>query len=133
MRLIKSKKVTRFAFAGALLMTLFTACEYDYILTPPPPPITEEIKFSTNIIPIFNESCNMSGCHTTGGWEPDLTAENAFAALQTSIDGVALVDTTNPSASLIYTTMATGKMKSYSTPQQAAEVLAWITQGAKNN
>lgn len=133
MRLLKSKKVTRFAFAGALLMTLFTACEYDYILTPPPAPITEEVKFTEDIIPIFNESCNMSGCHAVGAWEPDLTPEHAFAELQTSIEGVALVDTTNPGASLIYTTMATGKMKSYSTPQQAALVLAWITQGAKQN
>jgi hypothetical protein len=129
MRLIKIKKVTRFAFAGALLMTLFSGCEYDYILTPPAPPITEEVKFSTDIIPIFNGGCNVSGCHATGAWDPDLTPANAYSSL-TSLN---LIDTVTPKNSILYKVMSTGSMKAYSTPDDANHVLAWITQGAKQN
>lgn len=129
MILRKSKKVTRFAFVGALLMTLFSGCEYDYILTPPAPPITQEVKFSTDILPIFNGGCNVSGCHATGAWDPDLTSGNAFA----SLNSLGLIDTITPQNSTLYKVMSTGSMKAYSTPGDAALVLAWITQGAKQN
>lgn len=129
MKLIKSKKVTRLALAGAILMTLLSGCEYDYMDFPEPPPITTELKFSSDIIPIFNESCNMSGCHSAGAFEPDLSAANAYA----SLNSLNMIDTAAPSNSIIYKVMATGSMKSYSTPIKAQTVLTWIQQGAKNN
>lgn len=129
MKLMKSKKVTRLALAGAILMTLLSGCEYDYMDFPEPPPITTELKFSSDIIPIFNESCNMSGCHSAGAFDPDLSPANAYASL-TSRN---MIDTVTPANSILYKVMATGSMKSYSTSLQAQTVLTWIQQGAKNN
>lgn len=127
MNLFKSKKVTRLALAGALAMTLLSGCEYEYIQEPTPEPINTDLKFSSDIIPIFTESC-AGNCHG-GNIPPDLTPENAYNELMQG----AMVDTANPSNSLIYTVMESGSMKSYSKPGDALKVLTWIQQGAKNN
>ncbi len=129
MDLFKNKKVTRLALAGAFAITLLSGCEYEYIQEPAPEPITTELKFSSDIIPIFNESCNSSSCHGVGAIPPDLSPENAYADLMAG----GLIDTENPSNSILYTKMATGSMKQFAKPGQAAKVLAWIEKGAKNN
>lgn len=127
MNLFKTKKVTRFALAGALAITLLSGCEYEYIQEPTPEPITTELKFSTDIIPIFTASC-AGNCHG-GNIPPNLTPEKAYNELTQN----GMIDVANPANSLIYTTMATGSMKQYSKPGDAQKVLAWIQQGAKNN
>lgn len=129
MKLINSKKVTRLALAGAILMTLLSGCEYDYMDFPEPPPITTELKFSSDIIPIFNESCNMSGCHSAGAFDPDLSPANAYA----SLNSLNMIDTETPANSILYKAMATGSMKNYSSAIKNQTILTWIQQGAKNN
>jgi len=74
-------------------MALFTGCEYEYIEKPTLPPITTELKFSTDIIPVFNQSCNNAGCHAAGAIPPDLSPANAYSALTRRW----LYDTANPS------------------------------------
>lgn len=110
------------------LLTLISGCEYDYAEpdnTPPP----DTISFATDVIPVFNESCNMAGCHATGAAEPDLTPANAFSSLQAG----GYINTTDPESSLLYTSMATGSMKPFSTTSQTNLILAWIQKGALNN
>ncbi|MBL0153610.1 MAG: hypothetical protein IPP93_09015 [Chitinophagaceae bacterium] len=95
--------------------------------------ITRPVTFANDVIPIFNKSCSLSGCHAAGGKSPDLTAPNAFNSLSAGN----YFDINNPQASLIYLWL-TGKK---STPMPVgginkdynAMVLAWIKQGAKNN
>jgi len=107
---------------------LVQSCEYDFV-EPDRTPVTTEVSFAEDIIPIFNASCNFSGCHAAGAIPPDLTAAGAFA----SLNQLGMIDTASPSASVLYTSMTTGSMKNYSTAQQAKLILAWIQQGAINN
>jgi hypothetical protein len=95
--------------------------------------ITRPVSFAADIIPIFNKSCNLSGCHSAGGKTPDLTAANAFNSLSSGN----FLNTSDPENSELYLWL-TGKK---STPMPVgginkdynALVLAWIKQGAKNN
>lgn len=129
MKRIMHRNVTRLALIGALAMTLLSGCEYEYIQEPELPPITTDLKFSTDIIPIFNEKCNTAGCHNAGGIAPDLSPANAHNALMSG----GYINTETPSSSSLYTVMSTGSMKSFSTPEYNQKVLTWIEQGAKNN
>ena len=95
--------------------------------------ITRTVSFAGDIIPIFNNSCNTSGCHSAGGKSPDLSASNAF----TSLTNGNLLNTSNPQNSELYLWM-TGKK---GTPMPVSGInkdynsliLAWIKQGAQNN
>ena len=40
------------------------------VIEPPVIDTTIQVSFSEEIIPIFNKSCNFSGCHNTGGTFP---------------------------------------------------------------
>jgi hypothetical protein len=121
---------------GLLMIFLIPACTKDttvYLNTGSE--VTTPVSFSKEIIPIFNKSCNMSGCHNKGGIKPDLSEQNAFTALTNG----GYYNVSDPPSSLLYLWL-TGK-KSPAMPIGAANnpsninglTLAWITQGAKNN
>ena len=111
-----------------LIMTMLASCEYDSVEPVEIDPDTE-ISFKDDIIPVFNESCNSSGCHATGDWAPDLTTENAYEALFAGD----FIDTTNPENSDLYKAMNSGSMTTYSTPGDTQLILTWIEQGADDN
>lgn len=123
-----SKLTSLIAIAAIASMTLLGGCEYEFVEPEFIPPPTDTVSFSTDIMPIFNTSCNMSGCHAAGAFAPDLSPANAYSNLQNGF-----INTADPSSSLIYTAMATGSMKSFTTPAEASVVLGWIQQGALNN
>ncbi len=106
----------------------FTSCEYDSV-KPETGNLPDTVSFTNDLIPIFNASCNMSGCHGTGNTPPDLTPANAYNALTSG----GYVNIADPEASPLYTSMSTGSMKPFSKPSETALVLAWIKQGALNN
>lgn len=95
--------------------------------------ITRPVSFANDIIPIFNKSCNVSGCHNSGGQKPNLTESRAFSSLT---DGNYL-NPSSPENSIIYLWMSGKK----STPMPVgginkdynALILAWIKQGTLNN
>jgi hypothetical protein len=99
------------------------------------PAVTKTVSFSSDIIPIFNSSCSLSGCHSSGGKAPDLTATKAYSSLTIGN----YLNLAAPEQSVLYLYL-TGK-KSPQMPLGAAAnpsnlnnlVLAWIKQGAKNN
>jgi PBP1b-binding outer membrane lipoprotein LpoB len=127
------------------ILTLFScAKEQEQPLQPttPKPNVTvvscdtiEAVSFSTHILPIFNRSCNGSGCH--GGASPakNLNLEASVAYTQLTTKGY--IDTLKPEFSIIYAEMInsvspmppTGKLDTCKTNL----VLKWITQKAKNN
>lgn len=120
------------ALSAALLM--LTGCYKDKtVLFDTGEEITRTVTFAGDIVPIFNSSCNPSGCHNSGGKAPDLSAPNAYNALLSGN----YINTGNPAGSVLYQWM-TGKM---GTPMPVsginkdynALVLAWIKQGAQNN
>ena len=99
------------------------------------PEITTPVSFANDIIPIFNKSCNISGCHSAGGQEPELTAENAYR----TINEQDLIDVADPANSEIMGWL-TGAIKPAmplggpSNPSNINSlILAWIKQGANNN
>ncbi|MBZ5857223.1 hypothetical protein [Flavihumibacter profundi] len=121
-------------FLACFIMLLLIGCYKNVsVISTTGEEITRPVSFTADIIPIFNSSCSLSGCHTTGGKSPDLTAANAYNSLMNG----GYVNTADPESSVIYLWM-TGKK---STPMPPSGInkdynslmLAWIKQGAKNN
>ena len=87
--------------------------------------------FADEIIPIWNDNNNCTSCHN-GGQAPDLRAANAYASVNTT----RYINSATPEESKIYKYCSpettTHTRKKYNSAQ-AALVLAWIQQGAKNN
>jgi hypothetical protein len=116
--------------ASFFLAFLITSCYYDTVLAPE---ISGPVSFSQDIIPIFNQSCNMAGCHNAGGTPPDLSPAGAYNAL---VNGN-YINAASPEASELYLWMRgeRGLPMPLSGPNATynATVLAWIRQGALNN
>ncbi len=126
-------------FTVLVVALLFGGCTYNFIVpeeinspVDPTDPNAPQISFATEITPIFNNNNKCTSCHKAGGESPDLTTENAFA----SINNTKFIDTETPEDSKIYThahpDMDSHSQKKY-TANEAALVLGWIIQGAKNN
>jgi len=98
------------------------------------PAITTTVSFSKDIEPILTKSCALSGCHS-GSVAPNLSAATALNALQNGN----FINTSAPKSSDVYLWL-TGK-KAVAMPAGSANnpsninalMLAWITQGGKNN
>jgi len=123
---------------GAILITtavlLLAGCYKDKtVLFDTGTEITRPVSFANDIIPLFNKSCNASGCHSSGGIAPDLTVSNAYTSMQNGN----YINTQAPENSELYLWM-TGK-KGTPMPTDGSNkdynslVLAWIKQGAQNN
>ena len=119
-------------FTVIFIALLFSQCKYSFIVpeevVDPTDPDVEEVSFSGQIAPIFT-SLDCTACHDTGKTSPDLSSANAYSSIVPS-----LVNTGNPEESEIYTkpSPSGSHPKKYS-DAQAALILTWITQGAKNN
>lgn len=128
-------KSLKYLFAIALIALCLAGCKYDFIVPEevpvidPDDPDAEQISFSADIIPIFESSC--VSCHESGGQLPDLSAANAFS----SLNSTRYINSSTPEESLIYTRPNPDNTDSHPkyTATQAALVLGWIQQGAKNN
>lgn len=109
---------------------LITSCEYEFVV-PEEVVIPEVVSFSEDIIPIFNSSCNTSGCHVSGFGILDLSPGNAYDDLFRKN----LIDVDNPDQSKLYTKLIepNGTHAGRSTPTDQATILEWIVKGAKNN
>lgn len=116
---------------GLFILFLVSSCEYDWIepTKTPDVPTPDTVSYSLNIQPIWNASCNMSGCHSNNGWDPILTAEKSYNELMNN----GWVNIAVPTDSEIYKVIKTGSMSQYSNSANNALVLKWIQQGAKNN
>jgi hypothetical protein len=100
-----------------------------------PPVVPDTVSFKKHIIPLFNNYCNSSGCHS--GLDPqgnlNLEPAHAYAELWKK----KMIDTIHPTNSLLYF-----QMTSVDKPMPPSgvldtfylkEVLRWIEQGGKNN
>jgi hypothetical protein len=131
------------SFAFIAISFAWTGCEKDYnYIAPAPvnpgpnpdPGGAKTVFFATDIQPIFNASCNMSGCHDGAMSDPDLRVGNAYGAL------AGYINTAAPASSSIYTevTLPAGSpvMPASGTPltaEQTGKILTWIQEGATNN
>jgi hypothetical protein len=128
-------KSLKFLFTVVLIAFFFVGCKYDFIVPEeipvidPDDPNAEQISFSSDIVPIFESKC--TACHTTGKQRPDLSAANAYS----SLNSTRYLNSSDAELSFIYTKPnpdASGTHQKYSAGE-AALVLGWIQQGAKNN
>ena len=126
------KRISFIQIIAALsIMLFFTQCTWDQVIDEPI--VVEDISFADDIIPIFNASCNTTGCHITGTTAPDLTPGNAYNALH---DG-GYINIASPSQSILYKWM--NDEESIPMPlsgvnaEYNAKVLQWITEGAEDN
>ena len=111
------------------LLTTTSSCLNETIV-PITEPVPDIISFSNDIIPIFNENCNMGGCHNSGGIAPDLSADNAWNAL--SLGGY--IDTINVAGSILYQKIAVGgSMSQFASEQDRVLIFGWIEKGAPKN
>lgn len=128
-------KIIRILTVTAVLISTVISCQKDYVILEEviPEETVTEISFASDIIPILNQSCNMSGCHGAGGIPPVLSEGQAYNNLIAN----GMVDTANAEASVLYV-----RMNSMSSPMPPAGkiaqnkidlVLTWISQGANNN
>jgi len=128
------KKLIFQTFTLLFVIVVVASCQYKFIVEPEPEPPNPEdtVSFSLQVAPIFNDNNNCTGCHNTGGTAPDLTTDNAYD----QIISMNLVDVDNPSQSPLYIYPNPDEpmhaWKKY-TKAQAATVLLWIEEGAKNN
>jgi len=118
----------------AALMVVFgtTSCYKDIIspgTDPNGPPMN--VSFSGDLIPLFNDNCNSSGCHDGVAHEPDLTPEGAY----NDIVGKGYVNTVVPGNSILYTEVKSGSMPPSGalTAKQSQLILDWVRNGAPNN
>jgi hypothetical protein len=120
-------------FLLILIAILYTSCSYDQHLPEEEPVVTDTVFFADDILPIFNASCNTAGCHSTGNVVPDLAPGNAYNSL---ING-GYIDVDTPDNSELLQWMRGNRGLSMPLdgpdPEYNSLVLAWITQGAKNN
>lgn len=104
-------------------LLIFSGCKYDFIL-PEEVPVVNDVKFSTQIVPILVEKCVL--CHSSQA--PVLTSDVAYTQLVPSY-----VNTAAPSSSKLYTVPTSGTHGATVSAAQAALILQWIAEGAKNN
>ena len=107
------------------------SCMYDWEIPEEIPDIdpNEEISFSEEILPIFTSGNNCTACHN-GSQIPDLREDNAYS----SLNNTRYINKTSPGESRIYAVPdPDGNHYKKYTGTQAALILAWIEQGAKNN
>ncbi len=96
--------------------------------------ITATMSFSKDIVPIFDKSCAVSGCHVSGGKAPDLTSANAFKSLSSG-NYFKAGDPENSNLMMWLNGKKSPVMPMGGTPNtdNNAKIYAWINQGAKNN
>jgi hypothetical protein len=126
-----NKKI--YGFLAGFTLLLVVGCYKDRtVVSETGAEITRPVSFANDIMPIFNASCNTSGCHSAGGKAPDLSGANAYKSLSGGY-----INTNDAQASELYQWMigkrgvpmpTNGTNKEYN-----SLVLAWIKQGAQNN
>jgi hypothetical protein len=96
-------------------------------IDPDGPP--QAVSYRTDIAPMLNSKCALSGCHVSGAHKPYMLTDISY----NQIVGGGFVNTIIPKESTIYK-MINGEMKEY-IPSAAdrQKVYDWIRTGALNN
>lgn len=124
----------RLLYAGLFFLVgiNFTGCYKDVIfpevaVDPDGPP--QSVSFKTDLAPLFNSKCALSGCHVSGAHKPYMSSDVSY---QQIVNG-GFVNTTLPKESTLYK-MINGEMREYM-PSAAdrQKVYDWIRNGALNN
>ncbi len=93
------------------------------LLTDPALCVTDNVSFSKDIVPILNNSCNTTGCHTAGGFAPGYLTNHAEVIAM--LDGGKLINRVAETMDM----PPSGPLSDC----QIDKIKAWVDQGAKNN
>ena len=125
---MKNIKILAIAILGMMAL-VSTSCTYEDLIKPKVE-VPDSVSYNINILPIFNSSCNVPGCHNKGGIPPNLSESDAY----TTLIFFGYVDPEVPAEeNELYDKIANGSMKQYATDQERALILSWIEQGALDN
>ena len=124
-------------FISVILTLLISACRKDYVAVRTMPPITDTLRFKTDIYPIFKSySCDkIGGCHASGDYNPDLSTDSiAYVRLQSG----GFINIASPLSSGLYISLtpacAFGQMPQdgppFLTTDEMKKVEIWMQQGA---
>ena len=129
------KKVTIYTavvFLTMLFGLMLTGCYKDVILPDAavdPDGPAQFVSYKTDLAPLFNSKCALSGCHVSGAHKPYMPTADSY--LQITNGG--FVNILVPKESILYKKI-NGEMKEYipsATDRQ--KVYDWIRNGAPNN
>jgi hypothetical protein len=91
----------------------------------PPQPVN----YKTELAPLFNTSCAVTGCHVSGGHKPYLNTDVSY---QQIVNG-GFINLDFPKESILYK-MINGEMAQYiPSASDRQKVYDWIRNGAPNN
>jgi hypothetical protein len=121
-------------YTGMFFIVSFalTGCYKDVILpaaTADPDGPPQFVSYKTDLAPLFNSNCALSGCHVSGAHKPYMPTADSY--LQITNGG--FVNILVPKESILYKKV-NGEMKEYipsATDRQ--KVYDWIRNGAPNN
>jgi hypothetical protein len=89
----------------------------------------QAVSFKTDLEPLFNKNCALSGCHVSGSHNPNMVAGSSWSSL---VNG-GFVNTIVPKSSRLYV-MINSEMSEYiPSPKDKSKVYDWIRNGAPNN
>jgi hypothetical protein len=110
---------------------LITGCYYDIVTPVDPNKPPQNVSFSGDLQPLFDNNCNSSGCHDGVSHDPSLIAEESYNALTSG----GFVNTTIPTESILYQVVKGGSMPPTGalSATQIQMILDWIKLGAPNN
>jgi hypothetical protein len=129
---INMKRVIMYVSLIVIIGILLSGCYRDIIKPElaidadgPPQPVA----FKTELVPIFNTSCALAGCHVPGAHKPYLATDISY---QQIVNG-GFVNIALPKESILYKAV-NGEMAQY-IPAKAdrQKVYDWIRNGAPNN
>ncbi len=128
------KKVTILTgiFLTALLTLAITGCYKDVILPDvavDPDGPAQFVSYKTDLAPLFNSKCALSGCHVSGAHKPFLTTSESYIQIVNN----GFVNLLIPKESIMYKKI-NGDMKEYiPSASDRQKVYDWIRNGAPNN
>lgn len=126
-------KLLSMVIAALLLAGLLNACYYDKadLLYPGSSTACDTsvtAKFSSEVLPVMNASCNQSGCHNTSGASGGVILDT-YAGVKAAIANGRLTGSLNQSGS--YSAMPKGGSKLNTCT--ITKIQQWINAGAQNN
>lgn len=129
------KKAT--IYTAVILLTLFfgltlTGCYKDVILpdatvNPDGPP--QFVSYKTDLAPLFNSNCALSGCHVSGAHKPYMPTDDSYNQI---LNG-GFVNTLVPKESILYKKINSDMKEYIPSAIDRQKVYDWIRNGAPNN
>jgi hypothetical protein len=126
------KRQLIYTLIAVLMGAGLTSCYKDVLLPesavdPDGPP--QAVSFKTDLAPLFNSSCALSGCHVSGNHKPYMATDGSYLQI---VNG-GFVNTIIPKQSILYEKI-NGEMKEYiPSAVNRQKVYDWIRNGAPNN